>query len=202
MRWLKKNTNLQWTGFYLGKAPFHADTSWMGKYSLLKSMGWGLAPVYVGRQLGRSSSITAAIGKTDAANAAQLARRAQLSALSVLYLDIETGGELPDAMVRYYCSWCAGLKTAGFNPGVYCSPHKAAAQLARAFAPARVWVCDTSLYKPPPDFRNAYPRLDPAQAGYPGASVLQLAQDLSISAGRKKIRVDLDSATTADPSVL
>ena len=51
MSWLKKNTNLVWSGFYLGKSPSHCGTSWMKARAELVEQGWGLAPIYVGQQV-------------------------------------------------------------------------------------------------------------------------------------------------------
>ena len=38
-----------WVGYYL-YAPCHRDSTWMGRYDTVKSMGWGTAVLYVGQQ--------------------------------------------------------------------------------------------------------------------------------------------------------
>jgi hypothetical protein len=39
MAWLKHNTNLTWCGLYLGPAPSHGSTSWMGRRTALQAAG-------------------------------------------------------------------------------------------------------------------------------------------------------------------
>ncbi len=39
-----------YTGFYLGPTAYHSDTSFMSKRQTLVNQGWGLLPIYVGRQ--------------------------------------------------------------------------------------------------------------------------------------------------------
>ena len=199
MEWLLKNTNLKWTGFYLGPAPTHGDTTWMPKYTSLKSMGWGFAPVYVGQQMGSSSLINGPQGTIDAKNAASLAQQAQIPLMSTLFLDIEMGGPLPREMVQYYSSWCAQVKICQYNPGLYCSHYQTAAQLSAVFQ-ARVWNWNISVYPQPADFKNNYPELNPALSGYPSSCCWQLLQNLSIPVNGQNLKVDLDSARMPDPS--
>jgi hypothetical protein len=71
MQYWWSNTPMFWTGFYLAPAPQHSDTSWMTKYNTARHMGWGFAPLYVGRQVG-DSNLTEAQGRSDAHNAAPL----------------------------------------------------------------------------------------------------------------------------------
>ncbi len=47
--WLRPSSPYAWVGYYL-QAPCHRDPSWMGKRQTLKTMGWGLAVLYVGQQ--------------------------------------------------------------------------------------------------------------------------------------------------------
>ncbi len=54
MQWLHANTNLEWSGFYIGGINENpADLSWTdgpGTAQALVDMGWKLAPIYVGEQ--------------------------------------------------------------------------------------------------------------------------------------------------------
>jgi len=51
MQWLYDETNLYWTGFYLTPAPCQGvNRGWMYKYEILKNMGWGFAPLFLGQQ--------------------------------------------------------------------------------------------------------------------------------------------------------
>src|SRR6185503_7390573 len=47
--WLRPASPYYWTGYYLA-APCHRDESWMGKYTTLSTMGWGITAIYVGQQ--------------------------------------------------------------------------------------------------------------------------------------------------------
>src|SRR5579863_9317386 len=71
LAWLKANTNLGWCGYYLGPAPRHPDARWMGQRAALQSAGWGIAPIYVGLQLGGRGShiVTQAQGAIDGSDA-------------------------------------------------------------------------------------------------------------------------------------
>src|SRR5437763_7292669 len=71
-QWANGGSPFSFLGFYLD-APCHSRqsfTPWAGKYELLKSLGWGLAIVYVGRQVGGCGSqhLDAATGAADAAD--------------------------------------------------------------------------------------------------------------------------------------
>jgi hypothetical protein len=204
MQWLKNNTNLTFTGFYLAPAPNHPDTSWMPSFdptfirTTLLNMGWGFAPVYVGRQVG-SASLTAVQGTADAQDAVTLARTGGFPSASVLYLDIEQGGSLPDAMIDYFKAWVQGVLDNGYNPGVYCS-YLSALQLYQADRRAQVWVWHIGQYSCDNDAHNPYPATDPATSGYVAATLWQYIQNCNIDANGTPIQVDLDSSSLQDPS--
>src|SRR5258708_28708016 len=52
MQQLFENTPFAVVGVYVAPAINHPDQSWMRKIALLRQQGWGLLPVYVGRQQG------------------------------------------------------------------------------------------------------------------------------------------------------
>jgi hypothetical protein len=201
MQWLWDNTNLFWTGFYLGPAPSHPDTSWMGRRSFLKQVGWGLAPLYVGQQAqGRGSHIvTAAQGKIDGAHAASLARTAGFPGLSVLYLDMEQGPPLQQSAIDYYRAWVQAVFDNNFYPAVYCSYLLAAKLMVADFRPL-VWVFH--IPRLGGSFHNPYPESDTAKSGYSLATMWQLAQQVSIDgpSGKRLFPFDLDSSSLRDPS--
>jgi hypothetical protein len=47
--WLRPSSPYHWVGYYL-PAPCRRDASWAGKRETLRTMGWGLAVLYVGQQ--------------------------------------------------------------------------------------------------------------------------------------------------------
>jgi hypothetical protein len=67
---LIQRTNLKWCGYYLDAPSQRLDTGWLGERSYLVSLGWQIAPLYVGQQdpnLGGNLSLnpSAAQGVTD-----------------------------------------------------------------------------------------------------------------------------------------
>jgi hypothetical protein len=199
---LRAKTNLVWTGFYLAPAPSHPGTSWMGKRALLLQQGWGLAPLYVGQQESGPGShhVSAAQGTLDGDNAVALAQQAGFPAGSIVYLDVETGGPLSTAMRGYVQNWCARLSAGGFVPGAYLS-HTSADSTRQAVPGLKLWVfrvrtADTNTEKDPP-FRSSLP----SESGVADAIAWQWAQNCKIAAGGGGHQlVDLDTASTADPS--
>src|SRR5438046_100579 len=100
MQNLLNATNIVWTGYYLTPAPsqWH-HLGWMGNRATLVNMGWGLAPIYVGQQdpavgPGNSNILTTARGTIDAQDAINLMTQEGFPAGSVVYLDIEMGGQI------------------------------------------------------------------------------------------------------------
>lgn len=201
MQLLRTQAHLDFTGFYLGPAPSHSDTSWMGKRAFLLGLGYGFAPVYVGQQQSPPGSLnlTAAQGQIDGHNATQLAQHAGFPQSSVLYLDVETGPPAHPSFFEYYKAWVQSVINNGFTPGVYCSHHLAAGFHA-ADSRAVVWVFQFAA-----SGGNVTPPLakpDPSHSSFNAARVLQYAQNCTLTVGGTVIKpVDLDTALVADPSI-
>jgi hypothetical protein len=141
MAWLKANTNLQWCGYYLGPAPSHASTSWMGQRAALQGAGWGIAPLYVGQQIsgpGRHS-VSAAQGTIDGEDAVRLLITDQFAAGTCVYLDLEDGPPFIPPRKDYVAAWVNAVEVGGFQPGVYCS-HSFAVAVHTLCPNARLWV--------------------------------------------------------------
>lgn len=201
MDWLLHNTNLHWTGFYLGPAPSHHDTSWMRSRLTLSDMGWGLAPIYVGRQTAGPGShdVTVANGTIDGQNAAQLAAQAGFRGGSVIYLDWEDGS-VTQAGLDYYVAWLEAVRLNSYRAAVYCS-HIVAQQFmgadARAYSP---WVfrMATGIGI---QFDNPYPRMAASASKIGNAVAWQYAQNVSITIEHgHQLDVDLNVADCIDPS--
>ena len=226
MTGLMLNTNLLWTGFYLAPAPSQGNRSWMTHLSDLRAMGpgWGIAPLFVGQQNpgGPGSHIlTAAQGRQDALLAAQLADQAGFASGSEndlpgaprIYLDIETGGNLPAADLAYANAWCETIRSdqTAYLPGVYCSFKDTAAQLVRDNPDLVVWVFNVNQFLHhhdqalvgPDEFRKP----DITQAGFAGATMWQWIQGFASitttlpSGSTQSMQTwDLDVSTVPDPS--
>lgn len=207
-------TPLYWAGFYLAPAPHHSDASWMTKRSTIRAMGWGCAPLYVGRQVG-DSNLTAAQGTLDAHNAATLASNAGFPSQSFIFLDVETGGTLSTAFVNYIVAWASEVAIAtNYHPGVYCS-YNSGAQLNSAFGGliVRFW-CWRLGCPPSPGCHLAVPAPGPTGCGFGLAQLWQYAQSgqpdsctgfsntghCNLTSGGSVYSVDLDTAISSDPS--
>lgn len=209
------NSPLFFTGFYLAPAPNHSDTSWMSKRSYLAGLGWGFAVVYVGRQAGQSN-LTYAQGQADADNAATLAGNAGFPSLATIFLDIETGGTLPNNLISYIQGWVAEIDgVSAYWAGVYCS-YTSAAQIKTALGSDHItfwcWHVDCP---PSPGCTLPSTPPSPSSCGYSGASVWQYAQSpepggiscsgysggqCSKTYGGYTLHVDLDTASSTNPS--
>ncbi len=214
MQSLWDSTSMAFAAAYLAPAPSHGPADWMPAIPVLKSMGWGLVPVYVGQQvigLG-SHTVTPAQGVIDAQNAATLAASATLDAGSVLYLDIENGGTMPNNQVDYVTSWVNEVSSnTSYWAGVYCSSVQTAKQITEHVGAIPVWA-----YHPPDpgsatvDLSTETPP-DPARCGFATALVWQYRMNLngavttikwtdSATGTAKSLVVDLNSAAVLDPS--
>src|SRR3954453_11452693 len=123
MKFLKQNTNLVWSGFYLGPAPSHKGTDWMTTRNTLVTMGWGLAPLYVGQQtVGPGSKHPdKAHGIADGADTVKLMKKSGFPPGSCVYLDLENGLPFPAKERDYVVAWVDNVEKGGFKAGVYCS---------------------------------------------------------------------------------
>src|SRR5207245_5499928 len=60
-------------------------------------------------------------GTRDGEDSAASAKAEGFSAGTIIFLDIEEGGRLPDTYHAYLAAWSEALSQAGFRPGAYCS---------------------------------------------------------------------------------
>jgi hypothetical protein len=198
MDWFKANTNLVWCGYYLAPSSSHNNPSWMGKQAALAAAGWGIAPVYVGQQVIPPGSMnpTIATGQADGAQAAGYMASEGFPAGSYVYLDLENGPPLTSAQQDYVTAWSARVLSGGYKPGVYCS-HLLADAVAALQTGCRIWTFRISATPPP--MANPYPELDPGTV-FAGATIWQHVQNCSIPVSAAGLKVDLNSASLADPS--
>jgi Domain of unknown function (DUF1906) len=182
MQSLKASTPLAFVGLYLSPAPNQQYTGWMSKVATLKSMGWGLIPLYVGQQLpgpNLSSTLTAAQGTADASNAVTLAHTADLAAGSVIYLDVGTGGTLPTNFMTYITAWIAGVDGSSFSPGIRCSDSQTEAQISGAVAQSVLfWIFKPVNQGAVTVNANTESAPDPGSSGFAGATVWRYKESL------------------------
>jgi hypothetical protein len=202
MKLARTQTNIAFTGFYLGPAPSHPNTAWMTKRSFLSGLGYGFAPVYVGQQQSGPGShiVTAQQGTIDGKNAATLMQKAGFPKSSVVYLDIEIGPPAMPSLFAYYSAWVQAVVNNNFSPGLYCSHLLAAQFLAHDSRPVP-WVFQLK-FTGGHVFSAPLPTPNPSKSSFSGAKVLQFAQNCTLNLGSTQlIPIDLDTALVADPSV-
>jgi hypothetical protein len=177
----------------------------------------------------KSVGNAARLGQTDAQAAAAAARREGFPLATIIFLDQEQGGRMLPEQKAYIYAWVDGVIAAGFRAGIYCSGIPAVdgsgvvtAEDIRQGARGRsivYWAINDAC---PPAPGCAFPSHppSPAQSGVGVAEVWQFAQ----SPRRKDVaghctnyaqdgncyphgvspalglHVDLNSATSADPS--
>ena len=199
MQWLKSNTNFSFVGFYLAPAPSRPTSGWMGRRNVLIAQGWGLGPLYVGQQEpGQPGShiLTKAQGKLDGLDAVNLMSQAGFPQGTVVYLDCEQGGAASSAVKAYVGAWVDNVS--GYTPGIYCS-HTTAASLLAIRPNVSIWTWNITQPAPGPIF----PSPAPAGSGVSTATVWQYYQNTNVAfngAPTPTLKIDLDSASVADPS--
>lgn len=203
MAWLKANTNLRWTGFYLAPAPSHSGTSWMPQRAALAAAGWGMAPIYVGQQIAGPGRhvVSGAQGRIDGNDAISLMNTAGFAPGTTVYLDLEDGPPFKAPRTDYVANWIDAVAAGGFAPGVYCS-HGFALDVHALRPAVRIWAYKVETTDPHPVPGINFPDLHPAGSGYPGAYIWQLGQNCQLTlpgAPATKLVVDLDTSLTPDP---
>jgi hypothetical protein len=111
------------TSYWLSPPPGEKRNTWNGKRGLLVSHGFGFLVLYRGRDSNELKNETDAKGKgtKDAVAALAAAKEEGFATGTIIFLDIEEGGRLPDTYHEYLRAWSEELKRAGFVAGVYCS---------------------------------------------------------------------------------
>jgi hypothetical protein len=169
------------------------------------------------------------LGQRDARAAAAAARREGFPTATIIFLDQEQGGRMLPEQKAYIYAWVDGVSAAGFRTGLYCSGMPApdgsnvvTAEDVQKSAGTRTivyWAINDAC---PPAPGCTFPQRppSPAQSGVRFAEVWQFAQSPQRKdvAGRctnynhdgncyppgvsaaLKLHVDINSATTADPS--
>ena len=114
-------------GLYLAHSPAHPANDWIAVARSLADDGWGVVPIYVGRQIvdphGHPVPPPAdpqGDGALDGRQAVALAGQAGLAPGRTLYLDIEGKAVPSGAFESYLLAWVQAVKGAGYKTAVYC----------------------------------------------------------------------------------
>ena len=111
------------TGYWLSAPPGGNVNTWSAKRQLLESQGFGFLLLYAAPPATQfnDENVAGLKGILDANNAAASANKEGFRKDSVIFLDIEEGGRLPEPYHAYLRAWMDQLKQAGYRAGVYCS---------------------------------------------------------------------------------
>jgi hypothetical protein len=111
------------SSYWLSPPPGEKRNTWKGKRELLASHGFGFLVLFRGRDSGelKKEADAKEKGTKDASAATVSAKEEGFAAGTIIFLDIEEGGRLPDTYHVYLRAWLEELKRAGFKAGVYCS---------------------------------------------------------------------------------
>lgn len=112
-----------YTGFWLNNPPGMNANTWVGKRHAIESMGFGFLVLFNGRLYKALSNTThaAELGRADAGQAVENAKREGFPARTIIFLDQEEGGRLLPEQKAYLFAWIDGVDAGGFRAGVYCS---------------------------------------------------------------------------------
>ncbi len=212
MEALYEQSNLEWVGFYLPVAGpgLNDKKTWLNTYRTLRGIGWGVAPIYVGKQPHSHSLALVRGGEEmngylDGVEATNFASNEGMPAGTVIYFD----QELPSAdsaWLSHYFGWANAVVDQGYKPGIYCSftiAHAITSYIERRSANAKpvVWVWNLSKFPAHKSFSDltSIPAPEPHSAGG-GARSWQYIQKSSLKIlGRTIWPVDFDSSDTRDP---
>lgn len=177
----------------------------------------------------KSISNAALLGAGDAKAAAGAARREGFPPKTIIFLDQEQGGRMLPEQQAYIYAWVDGVAAAGFGAGIYCSGIPAqddsnvvtANDIRRSAAgrPIVFWAVNDAC---PPSPGCSFPKAPPgpSESGVDFAQIWQFAQSpkrrdvagrcsnysrdgecyVPRLAGSPKIYIDINTATSPDPS--
>ncbi len=218
----------EFTGYWLNNPPGAKSNSWMGKRKIVEQAGFGFVVLFNGKNYAQlKGSESEETGSADGLAAVAAAKRDGFPAGTIIFLDQEEGGRLFPEQKDYLFSWADAVNSGGYHAGVYCSgiPAKeessgetiATVNDIKANAGTRkiAYFVANDVCPPSPGCTLKAPA--PDESGLPFADLWQFAQsprratstescaktyaeDGNCYPPSAKIHVDLDTASSADPS--
>jgi hypothetical protein len=177
------------TGYWLSPPPGEKVNSWSGKREVLRAQGFGFLVLYRGRDSSEFKQEVDAKSKgtRDGEDTAAIAKSEGFPPGTIVFLDIEEGGRLPETYHAYLATWSEVLTRAGYRAGAYCSgmPVKEGPRVAittaddiRNHVESREFVLWAYNDACPPSPGCAFPQNPPppARSGIASAAAWQFAQ--------------------------
>src|SRR5688572_30234639 len=202
-----------WVGFYL-PAPCHKDISWSGKRDTLLAMGWGLAVVYVGQQVWKTSKkakrgatcsnsfVNGNRGVVDGYDAISRVVSEGFPHGTVIFLDIERMDRVTPAMRDYYKSWTKTVLEDGRYRVGYYTHNDNAREIFEDVKPVIRASRDTT--EPPFWIAGKTKIFDtdkmPTDVGHAFAEVWQGLLDVTRTHAGIKLPVDINVSGSRSPS--
>ena len=119
----KLRPKFSFAGYWLNNPPGEKANGWVGKRAALQAQGFGFLVLFNGRldkEL-KTAARAEALGKSDGAAAVAAALREGFAKGTIIFLDQEEGGRLLDEQNAYLFAWVDEVIAEGFRAGVYCS---------------------------------------------------------------------------------
>jgi hypothetical protein len=210
--WAEEGT-YDWVGFYL-PAPCHKDKSWSGKRDTLLSMGWGLAVVYVGQQVWKTSKkpkkgstcsntfVSGGQGMIEGHDAIGRVIAQGFPHGTVIFLDIERMDRIPPSMKAYYTAWTKTVLDDGrYRVGYYTHVDNAAQIFADVKA---VFAAKGDTTEPPFWIAGRTKIFDvdkmPTDVGHAFAEVWQGLLDVTRTHAGIRLPIDVNVSGSRSPS--
>ncbi|MGA8036346.1 MAG: glycoside hydrolase domain-containing protein [Candidatus Acidiferrales bacterium] len=175
------------TGYWLNPPPGEKENPWLGKRATVAAHDFGFLVLFNGRleaELKRAPD-PSTVGQQDADRAVAAAAHEGFRRGTVIFLDQEEGGRLPDDQMAYVLGWIKGVTQAGFKAGVYSSGIPVKDGRNKTITTAEnireeATGADISFFvyndACPPSPGCAYRAPAPAESGTPFATTWQFAQ--------------------------
>jgi hypothetical protein len=218
----------EFTGYWLNTPPGSKANTWVGKRKVVEHAGFGFVVLFNGKTFAQLKGTEAEEpGAADGLAATAAARKEGFPPGTVIFLDQEEGGRLLPEQQDYLFAWIDAVNANGYRAGVYCSGIPAVEQDSGETIITAEDIKDAAGQRPivyfiaqdtcPPATGCVFKAMPVNTIGVSFADVWQFAQsprrspqsdscaqtyaaDGNCHPPNVNLHVDLDSATSSDPS--
>lgn len=119
---LQLRKRFEYTGYWLNVPPGAKTNTWVGKRKKVEAAGLGFIVLYTGKLYKQLKGAEAEEpGSADGLAAAAAARKEGFPKGTIIFLDQEEGGRLLPEQKDYLYAWVDAVIANGYRAGVYCS---------------------------------------------------------------------------------